>query len=308
MRQSARGGPCGSEREVASDSEAPCGEGCRESRRFVVNDIDCGSEPCEARADETVEFEPSPCSCSCECSQWFSDSSRARSADHPGFVEYGIPEERVITSSKNENAEASTENEREAREFRGEIVSTGTETIADQTHRTVRLRLDSGRIEVIDLGREDALSDVNLRKGDKITARARRADIDGRSRLLASELKIGDRRLGIDQPRELRLQGQPVGREKGERNNAGRKRSNPRKHSDMDRENADHAKHSDMDHSRHTDQSRERSDSADRNQTEENPNRDAGAIGGSGNDRARDRTEDSARENDRNQNDQDQNK
>jgi len=194
------------------------------------------------------------------------------SSDYSSGSPCGCGGERVSETAENREEFAS---DRAPREIRGEIVTTRVETIRNDRHLIARVRTEEGRTEIIDLGPERFMRDrdIQFRDGEQINVRAFRADIDGRSRLLADRFENNGRWIDINRDQEMRLQGQPVS--PGERERMDRNRSDMGRNREMNRDrNMDRDREmnreSDLNRSNRSDTDRERSDmDRERNQSDQ---------------------------------------
>lgn len=177
-----------------------------------------------------------------------------------------------------------------AREIRGEIIATRTETIRGEQHLLARVRTESDRIAVIDLGSQQNLSDLQLREGARVTLRAHRAMREGRRALVASEIRANGRTITIDRDRDMRLQGQPVSPDR-DMNRSDFDRDNRMNRSNRDQDRMDgndrdrnrmnrdrDQNRSDMNRSHRNDADGNRSDRSDMNRSDRT-NRDANRAG-----------------------------
>src|SRR5262249_50540788 len=90
----------------------------------------------------------------------------------------------------------------EWRDLRGEILSTHIETFREVPHTIARVRFDDGRVELIDLGPQRNLRDVELREGARVMLHARPGEFAGRTRMLADRMEVNGRTVYIERQRE----------------------------------------------------------------------------------------------------------
>jgi hypothetical protein len=70
----------------------------------------------------------------------------------------------------------------------------------EQQNLVVQIQTDKGRHQTIDLGNAEDLEDLDLRRGDRITAWGKPKTISGRQLLMAKKLKIDGEKIRIDRP------------------------------------------------------------------------------------------------------------
>lgn len=70
----------------------------------------------------------------------------------------------------------------------------------EQQNMVVQIQTDKGRHQTIDLGNVEELEDLDIRRGDRITAWGKTKTISGRQLLMAKTLKIDGEKIRIDRP------------------------------------------------------------------------------------------------------------
>lgn len=69
-------------------------------------------------------------------------------------------------------------------------------------HSLIRVRLENGQEAVVDLGTRKSLEDLELQKGDRIRIQGHRGTIDGRTVLMANQIRVGEETFNIQRSRQ----------------------------------------------------------------------------------------------------------
>ncbi len=86
----------------------------------------------------------------------------------------------------------------------------------DQENLVVQLQTKQGRKRIVDLGDVENLEDLDIQKGDKITAWGRTFNIDDKQVFMARKLKADGETISIDRPELSQLSRQQMGRQSRE--------------------------------------------------------------------------------------------
>jgi hypothetical protein len=110
-----------------------------------------------------------------------------------------------VREHKNESVEHACRRVNKSRQVRGTVLQSERVKIkgSDLTNSVILLRTQDGnRILVIDAGRSDKLSSLELDRGKRIGAQGKVVTMRGQQVLVASDITQGDQRVAVDRSQE----------------------------------------------------------------------------------------------------------
>ena len=109
--------------------------------------------------------------------------------------------------SGNQSASIKHSHDRDLKRVRGEVTALRTARFKnhDRPFKVAQVELNGGRSEVAILGPVDRLGDLDLQQGDKVQMLVRRGRYNGRSVLVADQIRSGDRIARVSKPEGKRF-------------------------------------------------------------------------------------------------------